>query len=247
MRKKVLDHGYVELIPEGTWGSDEFIIEAARMSTNKGFLGWSDPHNECEGQGCDSCKQTGLGPGDDHLLKYLWENRHTSPFEMAGATFEIQAPIMVFREWHRHRTQSYSEMSARYTPLPDVNYIPTPERCLLRSTTNKQASNTQGQTLTLDKTLGWLVELQNLYELAQSVYQHGLDIGVPKELARLPVPVARYSRMRAGANLWNWLHFLGLRRSTTRAQWEIARYADIVEEMLKERFPRTIALFQGHL
>ena len=28
---KVLDHGYVQLVDE--WGSDEMIIEAARMST----------------------------------------------------------------------------------------------------------------------------------------------------------------------------------------------------------------------
>ena len=32
---KVLDHGSVELIE--TWGSDERIIEAARMSTGKGL------------------------------------------------------------------------------------------------------------------------------------------------------------------------------------------------------------------
>lgn len=36
--KKILDHGYLTLIE--SWGSDERIVEAARMSTNKGFLGW---------------------------------------------------------------------------------------------------------------------------------------------------------------------------------------------------------------
>jgi hypothetical protein len=35
---RVLDHGYVRLVE--TWGSDERIIEAARMSTAKGFEGW---------------------------------------------------------------------------------------------------------------------------------------------------------------------------------------------------------------
>jgi len=30
---------------------------------------------------------------------------NSTPFEFAGAVFEVQAPIMVFREWHRHRTQ----------------------------------------------------------------------------------------------------------------------------------------------
>lgn len=37
-RIQVLDHGYVELIE--SWGTEERIIEAARMSTNKGFQGW---------------------------------------------------------------------------------------------------------------------------------------------------------------------------------------------------------------
>lgn len=38
MKKEVLDHGFVSLVE--TWGSDERIIEAARMSTGKGFQGW---------------------------------------------------------------------------------------------------------------------------------------------------------------------------------------------------------------
>src|SRR5438876_11744578 len=36
---KVLDHGFVRYIEH--WGSDERIIEAARMSTGKGFQGWN--------------------------------------------------------------------------------------------------------------------------------------------------------------------------------------------------------------
>ena len=34
----VLDYGYLKL--KRTWGSDQEIIETARMSTDKGFLGW---------------------------------------------------------------------------------------------------------------------------------------------------------------------------------------------------------------
>jgi thymidylate synthase (FAD) len=100
-RIELLDHGYVELIE--SWGSDERIIEAARMSTGKGFTGWGTPEK----------------PGDEKLLRFLWKNQHATPFEMAGMTIEVKAPIFVFREWHRHRTQSYNEMSARYVPLPD--------------------------------------------------------------------------------------------------------------------------------
>src|SRR5690606_23323400 len=102
---KVLDHGYVRLVE--AWGSDERIIEAARMSTGKGFLGWGP-------------KEDGK-PGDEKLLRYLWEHKHATPFEMAGLVVEVQAPIFVFREWHRHRTQSFSELSARYVPMPDLD------------------------------------------------------------------------------------------------------------------------------
>lgn len=37
MRVELLDHGYIELVE--SWGSDERIIEAARMSTARGFPG----------------------------------------------------------------------------------------------------------------------------------------------------------------------------------------------------------------
>jgi thymidylate synthase (FAD) len=223
--KKILDNGYVELIE--TWGSDERIIEAARMSTGKGFLGWG----------------TDEAPGDERLLKYLYENKHSTPFEMAGMIIEVKAPIFVFREWHRHRTQSYNEMSARYIPLPDENYVPTLERLLAGANTQSATKQAQGNKGLAEKDATyWLNELENLYEQAQIVYDHGLRIGVPKELARLPVPVARYSRMRASANLRNWIAFLTL-RDHPAAQWEIKQYAKAVGRLVAENFPRTNHLY----
>ena len=47
---KLLDHGYMKFVEH--WGSDERIIEAARMSTDKGFLGWDPgPCEACSGSG----------------------------------------------------------------------------------------------------------------------------------------------------------------------------------------------------
>lgn len=266
---KLLDHGYFRFIE--SWGSDERIVEAARMSTAKGFLGWGEVEDcaHCQGTGrepgfgpnhnCRTCggdaSKHGRGktinkPGDEKLLKYLWDNHHETPFEMAGLVIEIQAPIMVFREWHRHRTQSYNELSARYTPLPDVNYIPTPERCLMVNATNRQAQGvTDAKELTHAAALSWLQMLEDVYDHAQDVYQSGLSMGIPKELARLPVPVGRYSRMRASANLRNWLAFMTLRSDAklqgTKAQWEIRQYANCVGKLIEEVFPRTWALFVG--
>lgn len=252
---KVLDHGCVRLIE--SWGSDERIIEAARMSTNKGFKGWEC--QACGGGGLTAIKQSiddgygevddckackGTGEGDSRLLQYLWKNAHHTPFEMAGMVVEVQAPIFIFREWHRHRTQSYNELSARYTPLPDQNYLPTTERLFETSSHNTQASTVVGaEILTLDSALEWLAELSDLYEQSERVYQSGLRRGVPKEIARLAVTVGRYSRMRAGANLRNWLHFATL-RTGRGAQREIQEYAQAVTEIIANQFPRTYGLWK---
>jgi len=250
-RVELLGSGYLELIE--SWGSDERIVEAARMSTNKGFLGWGpkcrncgdsfdDPERLCPTPTGTEFVDSGRGghvfdaPGDEKLLRFLWENKHATPFEMAGMTIEVKAPIMVFREWHRHRTQSYNEMSARYIPLPDENYTPSMERMRLggQSATNKQAS---GTALAETDALEWLAELADVYAHAQRVYESGIRRGVAKELARLPVPVARFSRMRASANLRNWLGFLTL-RCDTKAQWEIRQYANAAANLVKLSFPR---------
>lgn len=253
MNFKILDHGYVNFVE--AWGSDERIIEAARMSTGKGFLGWGsgdyqckdcnaswgkEPEHDCCKCGGDLVKQT----GDEKLLRFLYENRHDTPFEMAGMVIEVQAPIFVFREWHRHRTQSYNEMSARYAPLPDLNYVPSVERLMANARgPNKQAGTTaDAAALTEQNADTFRAILKMQYEDAQTFYEQSLKDGIPKELARVHLPVGRYSRMRASANLRNWLGFITL-RSAPNAQWEIQQFSNAVASVLRILFPRTMQLF----
>ena len=224
---QVLDHGYVQLVDH--WGTEEKIIEAARMSTGKGFKDWKE---------------------DFKLLKYLYKHKHLTPFEMCGMTIEVKAPIFVFREWHRHRTMSYNEMSARYIPLPNEHYLPTLTDLMQRSkeaaeTKNRQASGT-GVVITENVARGWLQDLERAYMHAELAYDAGLRVGVPKELARLTVNVGRYSKMRASANLRNWLQFLALRMPYT-AQKEIRLYAEGAARLLTEWFPKTMSLFMEDL
>ena len=214
---KVLDHGYVKLVEH--WGSDSRIIEAARMSTNKGFIGW---------------------PEDEKLLKYLWVNKHTSPFEQCGLSIEVLAPIMVFREWHRHRTQSYNEMSGRYTQMPDIHYIPDAGRVRKQSTTNKQG--TANEELPPHIVESFLERIEKEQKLIYENYEWALANGIAREVARINTPISRYSKMVASANLLNWLKFLKLRMASN-AQWEIQQYANAVATFIQESFPRTYDLF----
>lgn len=235
MKLQVLDHGYVESIE--AWGGgkhgvedyNEFesgIIEAARQSTQGSFRGWAQ---------------------DQKLLRFLYENKHATPFEFAGLVLEVQAPIFVFREWHRHRTQSYNEMSARYAPLPDLYYEPTYERLFLNANTaNKQAAgglDDPESPLQRIVAESWLKTLRESNVQAEEFYQAGINSGIPKELARLVMPVGHYSRMRAHANLRCWLSFLTLRMDP-RAQWEIRQFADAVYKIICEHFPMTAELFK---
>jgi thymidylate synthase (FAD) len=235
---KLLDHGYVHLVE--TWGSDERIIEAARMSTNKGFQGWGPIHtDECLNLEVpfDCCCDP--KEGDEKLLRFLYTHKHMTPFEMAGMVIEVQAPIMVFREWHRHRTQSFNEMSGRYTELPDLYYIPDVDRIQKQSKANKQGSDGQ-----FDFPEAWQHQqlIKATANMCRGAYETMLKAGVAREIARLVLPVNQYSRMRASANLRNWLAFLTLRLDKA-AQWEIRQYAKAVALLISEAFPRTYGLF----
>ena len=246
---RVLDHGYVRPIEH--WGSDERIIEAARMSTAKGFQGWGPVESRCTAahdaeneRPCHVCCDTGKvsRAGDERLLRYLWEHKHATPFEMAGLVVEVQAPIFVFREWHRHRTQSYNELSARYTEVPELYYVPSIDR--LRSGGQGKA-NKQGSGEALSETAASYshTTIDESSEMSFAEYRRLLRDGVAREIARLVLPVNTYSRMRASANLRNWLSFLTLRLDEA-AQWEMRVYAEAVGALVAERFPRTWALFE---
>lgn len=235
----LLDHGYVKFIE--CWGSDSRIVEAARMSTDKGFRGWGPRHKgECmhwDDQSAGICDCT-PEPGDEKLLKFLWDNKHHTPFEMAGMTIEVQAPLFVFREWHRHRTQSYNELSARYTELPDLYYLPSYERVerAKQSTKNKQSSD-EADKFSDAEVVSITGIIAESYANARADYEELLRMGVAREIARLVIPVAQYSRMRASANLRNWLAFLTL-RTAPGAQWEIRQYANLLNAMVSQAFPR---------
>lgn len=249
MKISVLDHGYVELIEtwgvgkegrdlyvendyDSAWAVDDCdfevgIIEAARQSTQGSFRGWDQ---------------------DAKLLKHLYTNDHDTPFEFSGMVIEVQAPIMVFREWHRHRTQSYNEASARYAPLPDLYYEPDVDHVKDRAAqawakeSNKQAQSMAKPDWALIEE--WVKNDKEISRLLETHYQQGLAIGIPKELARKKMPVDHYSKMRASANLRNWLGFMTL-RCDSDAQWEIRQFANAVAQIVAEKFPKTFALWQA--
>lgn len=215
---KVLDHGFVRLVD--SMGNDLSVVRAARVSY-------------------DAAWRTGEDEGSDaRLLRYLWRNRHTSPFEAVTLTFEVKAPIFVFRQWHRHRTWSYNELSARYRPLPEEYYLPDPGVVGEQSKANKQGRQETGVDREAD-----LRKIKIHCEQAFEEYEHLLESGWPRELARMVLPLNTYSHMFGTVNLLNLFRFLTL-RCDEHAQYEIRVYADAMKELARSVAPVCVGAWE---
>jgi thymidylate synthase (FAD) len=176
------------------------------------------------------------------MLEFMYKGKHCSPFEFGELHIEVQAPIMVFREWMRHRTQSFSEFSARYSQMPDLHYLPELERVQKQSVTNRQGS---GDPIAEPRAKHIRNEWSRHQHEVYGLYQCNIDEGIAKEVARLNTPVSRYSKMRAKTDLRNWLGFLLLRMAPS-AQFEIRCYAQAVASIISTLWPRTYALFEEY-
>ena len=114
---KVLDgQGWVGLIDH--LGTEASIVNAARVSFGK--------------------LKTEMNEKDIGLLRYLIENRHTSPLEHVVFTFSVHCPLFIRGQWHRHRTWSYNEISRRYTEI-DLEFY-TPPKLRRQAESDRQAS-----------------------------------------------------------------------------------------------------------
>lgn len=176
---------------------------------------------------------------DKKLLKYLWDNQHTSPFEMVELKFEVKAPLFVVRQWQRHRTWSYNEVSRRYTSEGLDFYIPEVWRT--QSKDNKQASDGVVGERMQDHATGVLrLHTENL----TAVYNDFVEHGICREQARMILPQNMMIEMVAKVDLSNLIKFLKL-RNHPHAQWEIQEYARAIETLIEPHVPETMKLYRG--
>lgn len=177
---------------------------------------------------------------DEHKLnRYLFKNKHTSPFEMIETWWEMKLPIFVARQLIRHRTAGLNEMSGRYTPLPNEFYVPRVEDIGVQSKNNKQARDKDEENPYANE---FIKKLQDNDASSYRLYEEALGNGVPKEIARGLLSVGIYTRWVWKMDLKNLMHFLML-RTHSHAQYEIRVYADAIYDMLQPRLPNLMQIF----
>lgn len=198
---KVLDDGFIRVIDY--MGSDESIVQAARVSYGKG---------------------TKKVHEDRGLIRYLMRHYHTTPFEMCEIKFHIRVPMDCWRQWIRHRTANVNEYSTRYSVAIDSAQTTSEQQWRLQATGNRQgsagfASEKEGTTLSEKE--------RYLQSLAREVYEERLKMGIAREQARKDLPLSTYTEAYWKIDLHNLLHFLYLRMDA-HAQYEIRKYAEIM-------------------
>ena len=207
-----------------TWGTDKVVPETARVSS----IGDEEYAELLLHEGDEYL----LTQGDMALIEMLSENGHTSPFEHVGATFFLDVPIFVMREWMRHRTQSYNEVSGRWKVLDGRFYVPDLDRPVL------QVGRTGDYSFEPDAIVATIAQhsIRSACENSWREYQWMLSHAVAKEVARMVLPVNIYTQVIVSANYLNWVRFLNL-RAAPQAMHEIRDAAYQVKGLLNEAFP----------
>lgn len=172
-----------------------------------------------------------------------------SPYEHNSMTFYVEAPILVFREFMRHRIASYNEESGRYRQLRPVFYVPGPERNLVQQGKPGAYEFVPGS----DEQHDTVVRLtQDSCRQAYDAYLGMLDSGVAREVARGVLPVATYSSMYVTMNARSLMNFLSLRTKHPEStfpsfpQREIEMVAEKMEAEWSRLMPLTHAAFQAN-
>jgi thymidylate synthase (FAD) len=198
---KVLDDGFIRVVDY--MGSDESIVQAARVSYGKGTKKIHE---------------------DRGLIRYLMRHHHTTPFEMCEIKLHVRVPMDCWRQWIRHRMANVNEYSTRYSIAIDSAQTTPEDEWRYQAEGNRQGSgdfadSDAGKTLTEKE--------RYLQKLAREVYDERLKSGIAREQARKDLPLSTYTEAYWKIDLHNLFHFLYLRMDA-HAQYEIRRYAEII-------------------
>lgn len=216
-----LDHGFVRLVDY--MGSDEAIVQAARVSY---------------GKGTKKVRQ------DRGLIRYLLRHQHTSPFEMVEFKFHCKMPIFVARQWIRHRTANVNEYSLRYSKAVGDFYLPERENIRFQSKLNRQGRAEEDVPDDLKQRVLDILDSNSKRTWKDYIDLEGQDIA--RELARINLPLNIYTEWYWKIDLNNLMHFLKLRLDT-HAQFEIRIYAEAIAKIIKDIVPMTWEAFLDYV
>lgn len=167
------------------------------------------------------------------LMKYLIENKHWSPLEMAHVVMEIETTRDIARQILRHRSFAFQEFSQRYAdPTKDLGFKTREAR--LQDTKNRQNSIEVNDE---ELQRAWDDKQAKMIGTAMECYLWAMNNGIAKEQARAVLPEGlTVSKLYMAGSLRSWIHYCQL-RMTAGTQKEHRKVAiDCWYSLIKE-FP----------
>ena len=169
----------------------------------------------------------------EKLIKYLIDNKHWSPLEMASACIEIETTRDIAHQIVRHRSFSFQEFSQRYADPQSMGNAFTTRECRLQDPNNRQNSieieNDPSIQLDLhrqDIITNWQRKQHGIINQAKEAYNWAIENGIAKEQARavLPEGLTKTCVMMNGT-LRSWVHYIELRseNGTQKEHMEVAK------------------------
>ena len=230
---KVLDKGYVGLVNH--MGNDIDVANAARVSYDK-----SSPLDE----------NNNISRRDEKLIKFLWDEGHTSPFRHTVLSYEFYAPLMVARQHWKYTVAStfvddqngWNESSRRYITEEPTFYVPTADEWRSAPENSKQGS---GDPINYGHGIELSGALMSHIDKSEELYNLALSMDVAPEQARLFLPAyGMYVRYRWTTSLHGVMHFLS-QRLAKDSQVEIQAYAKAVYSLAQAQFPLSLGLISN--
>jgi thymidylate synthase (FAD) len=174
------------------------------------------------------------------LVKYLLEENHFSPLEMASMTLEICSTRDIVRQILRHRSFSFQEFSQRYAVADSFDY----REARLQDLKNRQNSI----ELTEDKLeleQEWWNIQYDILEKVKKGYKWALDNGIAKEQARAVLPEGMtMSRVYMAGTIRSWVHYCQLRMSNgTQKEHQII--AQDCWKIINKQFPSIVEALEN--
>ena len=169
----------------------------------------------------------------EKLIRYLVDNKHWSPLEMASACIEIETTRDIAHQIVRHRSFSFQEFSQRYADPQSMGDAFTTRECRLQDPNNRQNSieieNDPSIQLDLhrqDIITNWQRKQHGIINQAKEAYNWAIENGIAKEQARavLPEGLTKTCVMMNGT-LRSWVHYIELRseNGTQKEHMEVAK------------------------
>lgn len=228
----------VELL-EATSNPEEVACRAARGDYSADWVGPEVPFEELmesiEGESLQEKKET--------LLSHLMRSGHWGPFEHPQATFAVRGVSRAcMAQITRHRHASFDVMSLRYVDLSKEHamedrftYPPTftDDEVISREGVSEIDLPAEEREALADE----------VYETCMEAYSALVEAGVPKEDARMLLPIGTKVNMTFSMNARSLMHLLDMRLKAD-AQWEVRELSRRVLEEAKEWMPFSFSRYE---